>query len=167
MNSRVDRRLQALHEFSGLSLLFGVIDAPVTHDFAIGEDVFRDGEIAKQIQFLEHHADAMSDCVARAPEVDRRPIEQDPPRSRPFDARDHLYQGRFTGPVFADQNIDSAPAHLEIGVLHGNGARINLRHAFEAQDDVPATRRIPLHDFGPIVISTGVTKGLSAVETNG
>jgi hypothetical protein len=43
--------LQALHEFPSLSRLFGVIDAPVTHDFAIGEDVFRDGEVAKQIQF--------------------------------------------------------------------------------------------------------------------
>jgi hypothetical protein len=66
--------LQALLEFPGLSLLFGVIDAPVTHDFTIGEDVFRDGEIAKQIQFLEDRADAMSYRIARAPEVDRRPI---------------------------------------------------------------------------------------------
>ena len=120
----------------GLALLLGVIDAPVAHDLAVGEDVFRDREVAEQVQLLEHHADAVGHRVGGVREDDRLAVEQDPSGRRPLDAGDHLHQGRLAGAVLADQHVDRAAAHLEIGLLHRDGARIDLRHPFEAQDDV-------------------------------
>ena len=63
-------------------------------------------------------------------------VEQDAAGGRPLDPGDHLHQGRLAGAVLADQHVDRAATHFEVGVLDGDGARIDLRHALEAQDHV-------------------------------
>ena len=55
---------------------------------------------------------------------------------RLLDAGDDLHQRRLAGAVLADQHVDRAAPHREIGLLDGDGAGIDLGHPFEAQDDV-------------------------------
>ena len=110
-------------------------------------------------------------CAIASPvlaEDDRLAVEQDAPGGRPFDAGDHLHQRRLAGAVLADQHVDRAAPHLEIGLLDRDGAGIDLRSRLRGAGRRPGRSLGGVaHGLGPIVISTGVTSGVSAVETNG
>ena len=99
--------------------------------------------------------------VAGAEKDDRLAVEQDAPSGRTFDAGDHLHQGRLARAVLADQDVDRAAPHGEIGLLDRDGAGIDFGHPFQAQDDVGFvfSGGGVGHGLGPIVISTGVTSG--------
>ena len=158
--ARIDAGLQPLHQRRGLPFLLAVIDVAMAHDFAAGEDVLRHREVAEQVQFLEHHADAVRHRIGGVEEDDWLAVEQDAPGSRAFDAGDHLHQRRFAGAVLADQHVDRPASYDEIGALDRDGAGIDLGHALEAEDDVSVVLSDGVgHGLGPIVISTGVTCG--------
>ena len=146
-----------------------MVDAAMAHDLAIGENILRHREIAEQVEFLEHHADAVAHGVGCPRKDDRFAVEDNAARRRPLGASDDLHQCRFAGPVLADEHVDRAAANLEIGLPHRDGSRIDLRHPLETQDHIRLARaRARLgHGFGPSVISTGVTSGVSAAEVSG
>jgi ABC-type uncharacterized transport system ATPase subunit len=132
-------RTELFEEFSGASLLFLVVDlVEAVGELLRGEDVLGDREIAEQVQFLEHHADAVAHCIPRRRERDLVAVEQYAAGGRLFDAGDDLHQRRLSGSVLADQHVDGAFAHLEIGVLDRNGAGIDFRDVLELEDDVVA-----------------------------
>ena len=63
---RADAGLEPFEEFAGPTLLLLVIDVEAAvGEFARGEDVFRHRQVAEQIEFLEHHADAARHRIAR------------------------------------------------------------------------------------------------------
>ena len=65
-SARIDRRAQAVHDGRSLALLLGMVDVAAAHDLAIGENILRHREIAEEVEFLEHHADAMAHRVGRS-----------------------------------------------------------------------------------------------------
>ena len=144
-----DAGFQPLEEFAGPPLLRLVVDAErPPGDLARGEDVLGDRQVAEQVQLLEDHADAVR--RPRRPDVakdDRLAVEQDAPERRLLDAGDDLHQRRLAGAVLADQHVDRAAAHLEIGLLDRDGAGIDLRDVFEPQDDVVSVGRA--HGYRP------------------
>ena len=135
-SARVDRRAQAVHDGRGLALLCGMVDVATAHDLAIGENILRHREIAEQVEFLEHHADAVPHCVGGVRKDHGLALEQNASGRRPFDASDNLHQRRFSGAVLADEHVDGAAPDFEIRLLHSNRAGIDFRHAFKPQDDV-------------------------------
>ena len=152
----IDAGLQALHQGAGLPFLLLVVDAARgAHDLAGDEDILGHRQVAEQVEFLEHHADAVRDGIGRARKLHGLAVEHDAPERRLFDAGDDLHQGRLAGPVLADQHVDGAPAHLEGRVLDRERAGIGLGDILQGEHDVLVVAFA--HDFGPIAISTGVT----------
>ena len=95
--------------------------------FARREDVLGNRHVAEQIELLEHHADAAGDSVGGGREGNFLALQQDAPMRRFFDAGDDLHQRRFAGAVLADQHIDRAAPHLEIGALDRYRPEIDFR----------------------------------------
>ena len=123
------------------ALLRGMVDAAAcAHDLAIGENVLRHREIAEQVEFLEHHADAVRHRIGGVRKDDGLAIEQNASGGRLFDASDNFHQRRFAGAVLADEHVDGAAPDFEIRLLDGDRAGIDFRHAFEPQDDVVRSR---------------------------
>jgi hypothetical protein len=153
-----DAGIQPIEEGVRLFDLRLVIDAEnAALDFAGGEDVFRHRHVGEEVELLEDHPDAVRLRVRRAVEGDGLAVENDAAERRALDAGDDLHQRRFAGAVLADQHVDRAAAQLEIRTLDGDDAGIDLRHLFEAQDDVVFD--LLGHRYGPTVISAGVTSG--------
>ena len=65
-SARVDRRAQAVHDGRSLTLLRPMVDMAAARDLAIGENILRHREIAEEVEFLEHHADAVAHCIGRS-----------------------------------------------------------------------------------------------------
>ena len=164
---RVDVGLEPVEDQARPRLLRPMVDpADVPGDLAGGEDVLGHGQVGEQIQFLEDDADAPPCGVGAAAEHHRLAVDQDASRGRLLNAGDDLHQRRFAGAIFTDQHVDGPAAHGEVGMAHGDGAGIHLRHALQAQDHV----RLPgaggcrdrgAHGAAPSLNTAGVTSGVS------
>ena len=114
-------------------------------------DVLRRRHRRHQAGFLIDHADAGCERIARRVEIDRLAVDEIIARGQLDGAGDRLAERRFAGAVLADQRVDLAGMEIEIDVLDGVHAAIDLAAVDDAQHrlavpaerlgDVPPARR--------------------------
>ena len=157
---RPDPRTQPVEEFARPLLLLLVVDVKcAVGDLASREDVLGDGQIAKQVELLEHHADAALHRFAGGAERHLLTFQQDAAMRRLLNTGDDLHQCRLAGAVLAHQNVDRAAPDLEIRAFDGDRPEIDLRDVLKLEDHV--VRRL-LHCA--ISEAAGVISGRSEPE---
>ena len=90
--------------------------------FAAEEDVFRDGHVGREREFLKDRADSERLRIVGSADECRFSIHADVAVIRPIDSGNRLDQGRFSGTVFAEQRVHLARAHLEVDVIQSDNA---------------------------------------------
>ena len=135
-----DAGLQPVEEFAGAPLLLLVVD--------VAQAALVISRVAKMFSATVRLPNRLSSWntmpmprATASPEEakrDRLAVEQDAPERRLLDAGDDLHQRRLAGAVLADQHVDRAAAHLEIGALDRDRAGIDLRDVLQLQDDIVA-----------------------------
>ncbi len=120
---RRDVEIERLQE-----LLRGDVDAaqPVVELLLPEKQVLRDRHGRHQAVLLEHHGDAEIARLQRRLRRDIDAVDHHGARGQRHHAGHHLGQRRLAGAVLADQRMDLAAAEVEVDVLDGRHAGIEL-----------------------------------------
>ena len=97
-------------------------------------DVVRDRQVRNQGQFLEDAGYAGGDRSGGVGKLDLVPLEQHPALVGRDDAGDDLNECRFSCTVLAEDGMDSAALHIEVGVIKRPYTAVALGDAFHAQE---------------------------------
>jgi hypothetical protein len=98
------------------------------------EHVGRDGEMGAEHHFLMHRVDAQRDGVVGRVEVDLPTLPEDASGGARVHARQELDQGRFAGPVLADDGVNLSGPEREVHALQGVGAGKALVELAQLED---------------------------------
>jgi hypothetical protein len=90
------------------------------------EDVLRDREVRREVQFLVNDGDSGRLRLRRISEVHLVSAKLDDTRIRPLRAGDDLHQGAFAGTVLAHDGVNRSLFHVKTDVLQGAYARVGL-----------------------------------------
>ena len=105
--------------------------------------VLRHGDGVKQVEVLEHHADAQRPRFFGVADIDRLAVEQHLAGVGLDGAVNDLHQGGLAGTVFAEHGVGLAGQHGERYVAIGDHARVGFGDACQLQprDDRHGRRR--------------------------
>ena len=78
---------------------------------------------------LVDHADAARYRVRRTGDLHQLAVQQDLTFVRLGQTVQHVHQGRLARAVLAEEGVDLAPPHVQIDVVVGDDAGIQLRHS--------------------------------------
>ena len=120
---RIDVEAEAGQELLRLAVHAAPIDgAGRGHRLGAEKDIFGDGQIGDDRQFLMHHADRMMQRIARRSEADGRAVDLHLAFEIGVNAGDDLHQGRLAGAVLADQPVDLACLEREAHIAQRRDA---------------------------------------------
>ncbi len=104
-------------------------------------DVLGDAQFRHEREFLINDADAAQPNGQRIAGWQGPAVEQDLARVRRDRAAEHLDQRGLAGAVLADERMDFPGRQLEIHLVYGTGAAVELRESRGHQQAAPAHRR--------------------------
>src|SRR5690606_8582436 len=156
---RIDVLLQPLHQGAGRSRLHALGEVEAAERLCMADEhVLGDRQVRKQVELLENDADTVPCRIVLVCKDDYVPIEFYRAAIELLHAGNDLHQGRFAGTIFPDQHVHSAHAQVEIDVLQGLRARIDLPPVANGKaDGVRAAH-------GATSSETAVTSGTSLAE---
>ena len=117
----VERDVEPVVALEGLDLGPGALDPGLERDAALGtqQQILQDRERLDQHEMLVDHADAGADRVLGRADRPLLAADQDGAAVGMVEAVEDVHQGRFAGPVLADDAVDRAGGDHEVDRLIG------------------------------------------------
>ena len=122
-----------LHRLAGEKIRPAPVDAAESVWLAPEHDIFGDGEIRAQVDFLVHAADAQLLRMLGRAHVYGSPIQLYRTAVRMFDAGQDFDQRGLARPVLAHQRVHFARPQREVDVLQGDDAWKGFGDAFHGE----------------------------------
>jgi len=127
--SRIDHQIKPLSHFVGLTIHRFPIDKPELGRFSADQDIFRDGQVRHQIEFLVNSNDSQALPLQRGLAAERLTGELDRSGVLILGTRENFEQSRFPGTILAQEGMHFARRQRKSDFIECGDTRERLTEA--------------------------------------